>query len=161
MRRTAMIRHVTRRPFRFGSGAVVLLAAAWVGCDGATAPASPAPDPVPPGLASSTGGVHTQPWESPPTRVVSGSTRLLSSDDGITLLVASAPASVELPSAVGRDDLRFTIKNTSFTSGVSVVPAGNEEIDHASRFTLEDPQSGTSVIQVMSFGGNWWIVAKG
>lgn len=101
--------------------------------------------------------------EASPTRRVSGSTSLGHGDHGITLLVdASAPVTVTLPDATGRDDLTFTIKNaTAGSDTVTVAPAGNQKIDRAGSFVLAPPSSGqASTIKLAASAGNWWVVAK-
>lgn len=103
--------------------------------------------------------------EASPSRLVSGGTSLGSRDHGITLLVDASGGAVPvtLPSAAGKDDLTFTIKNVSPAGATVVVsPTGNEKIDGASSFSLHPPPTpAESVIKVVANGGGWWIVARG
>lgn len=96
---------------------------------------------------------------------------LTDSDCGITLLAnpTLGPLSVTLPSAAGKDDLAFTIKNVGASSAVigpghivTVVSAQGETIDGKSSLTLGTPLApgASSVIKIVAHGGRWWIVAQ-
>jgi hypothetical protein len=97
------------------------------------------------------------------------------SDCGVTLLANAtrAPISVTLPSAVGKDDLTFTIKNVTVQPfphrpppspyPVIVAPAPDETIDGWSSLALGPalPPGAPSAIKIVASHGHWWIVARG
>jgi hypothetical protein len=103
------------------------------------------------------------------TRAIHTDIVLRDSDCGVTLLAnaTTAPISVTLPSAVGKDDLTFTIKNATGQPPplhpVTVAPAPGERIDGNSSLALGPalPSSAPSAIKIVASHGHWWIVARG
>jgi hypothetical protein len=85
-------------------------------------------------------------------------------DCGVMLLANTTPGSytVTLPSAIGKDDLTFTIKNIGTAGRVQVAPVDNQLIDGKAFFFVLPPgypgQASSSGIKIVAHGGNWWIV---
>ncbi|MCI0403797.1 MAG: hypothetical protein L0212_09765 [Acidobacteria bacterium] len=91
---------------------------------------------------------------------------LKDSDCGVTLLAnaTGGPFSVTLPSAVGKDDLTFTIKNIGSANKATVTPAPSppgQKIDGMNSLDLVPPPGAPSVINIVARDGQWWIVARG
>lgn len=98
------------------------------------------------------------------TLYIEGAKTLTDSECGVTLLANTTPDSytVTLPSAVGKDDLTFTLKNTGTEGRVQVMPVDNQLIDGKAVFFLLPPGypgQTSSGIKIVAHGGNWWIVA--
>lgn len=99
-------------------------------------------------------------------------------DCGVTLLVdtSTQPVSIRLPSAAGRDDLTFTIKNIATPAQrsiqhqlVLVLPQSGETIDGGSLFLLskaewypaqQSDEHWPSGITIVANSGAWWVVGS-
>ena len=100
------------------------------------------------------------------TLAVSGATVLTAGQSGLTVLgnPTAATFAVTLPTAVGGDNVSFTIKNVGTANAVNVTPSGGQTIDGvAGLYALAIPPgsfAAPSGIKVVAQGSAWSVVAK-
>lgn len=96
------------------------------------------------------------------TRRVTADPVLVVGNNGQTILADTTLGAfpVTLPTAVGNDDLYFTIKNVALAGGfaATITPVGGQFIDGAASLALA--QATNDGVKIVAQGGNWWALAR-
>lgn len=91
-----------------------------------------------------------------PTRhdiILKSATTTLTAEESESVILCDGTFTVNLPTAVGNDEISYTIKNKG-AGTITIDPSGTETIDGAATKTL----AANEKAKIISDGSNWWVI---
>lgn len=91
-----------------------------------------------------------------PTRhdiILKSTTTTLTAEESESVILCDGTFTVNLPTAVGNDEISYTIKNKG-AGTITIDPSGTETIDGAATKTL----AANEKAKIISDGSNWWVI---